>query len=192
MTKKLLYQLDNDLRCSLQGFFSQRDCDAFDHEVGKGKGLLDSDGREVVRFEPPSTIIVCRGYRWDGCSPKLNVLDLFWIGTPDGCIIGSERPRDRKDEPTDIPISQERITHIASAVHDVLGYCKYDNAMPALFRAPPKPQRDLWFTDGRRNRDRLFLELLKLKKHRLRWVYYTFVCLLGPLYDLVSGVESTS
>ena len=45
------------------------------------------------------------GYAWDGCTPKLNIFDLFLIGTPDGrTIVNTGKP----------------ITYYASLVHDVL------------------------------------------------------------------------
>jgi len=45
-----------------------------------------------------------RGYAWDGCSPKINFMDITW-GTPDG----------RLDPNTEKPI-----TYYASMFHDVL------------------------------------------------------------------------
>lgn len=190
--KKLLYQLEQDLACSFDGIFTPSECEQFDREVGDGISLLDTQGRKVVTFQKPRTIIVARGYRWDGCSPKLHCIDLFWVGTPDGIIIGSERPFTGPDQDRDIPITHERVTHLASVVHDVLGYCKYDTSMPSLFRAPNKPQLELWGSNGRRNRDHLFFELLKRKDHWivLAWIYYTSVRILGPLYDLFFGITS--
>jgi hypothetical protein len=188
-SKKLLYQLEQDLFCTIDGVFSDVECDRFDAEVGDGVCLRDSDGREVVSFHMPRMIRVSKGYRWDGCSPKINVLDLFWIGTPDGLIVGSERPLQGPDLDSHIPITDERVTHLASCVHDVLGYCKYDENMPTLFRASlDKP--DLWRSQGRRNRDLLFLELLKTKGHGLAFVYYFFVISAGPVYDFLRGVHS--
>lgn len=187
--KKLLYQLEQDLFCTIDGLFSDVDCERFDTEVRDGICLRDSDGREVVSFHKPRTIKVSKGYRWDGCSPKINVFDLFWIGTPDGLIVGSERPQDGPDQDLHIPITHERVTHLASCVHDVLGYCKYDEGMPTLFRASlDKP--DLWRSHGRRNRDLLFLNLLKKKGHRLAFMYYFFVIFAGPIYDLLRGIHS--
>lgn len=29
---------------------------------------------------------ISKGYAWDGATPKFSILDLFWIGTPDGCL----------------------------------------------------------------------------------------------------------
>ncbi len=43
-------------------------------------------------------------YAWDGCTPKINVLDFFVVGTPDG---------------RQLP-NGERITQRASLVHDAL------------------------------------------------------------------------
>lgn len=186
-TKKLLYQLEQDYSCEFSKVFKPEECARFDEEVGKeGKTLSDTDGREILTLKAPCTIIVHRGYRWDGCSPKFNFLwlDLFWVGTPDGLMIGSERPRQGPDEAKHIPITHERVTHLASVVHDVLGYCKNKAEMPELFKAV---DRDLWFSPSRRRRDLLFLELLKRKNHTLRWIYYLATVLLGPFYDLILG-----
>jgi hypothetical protein len=188
--KKLLYQLEHEVVCSIDHIFDREECRQFDSEVGNGIALMDTDGRLVVRFAQPAMIIVAKGYRWDGCSPKFNILDLSWIGTPDGAIIGSERPTQGPDADCHIPITHERVTHRASVVHDVLGYCKYDSKMPSLFRAS-REERDLWLSRGRRNRDRLFFELLKMKNHRLARVYFFAVYLLGPLYDLWRGIHSS-
>lgn len=49
-------------------------------------------------------ITVKKDYAWDGCSPKFNVLDLFWVGTPDGAM--------NENKP---------VTYYASLVHDALG-----------------------------------------------------------------------
>ncbi len=97
--KKLLYQLEHDLTVRLdkdpcKGIFDDRDLKDFNEDIGvEGKKLTDTECRLVVSFRQPSTIIVAKGYRWDGCSPKFHFLDLFWFGTPDGIIVGSERPK---------------------------------------------------------------------------------------------------
>lgn len=187
--KKLLYQLEDSVACSIDGVFTKEECDQFDREIGKEVTLYDTDGRPVVSFRVPRTIIVSKGYRWDGCSPKFNIFDLFWVGTPDGLIIGSERPRECEDRLSSLPITHERVTHLASCVHDVLGYCKYDKAMPTLFRAI-EGKKDLWQTYGRRNRDRLFFELLKRKEHKLGRIYFMAVSIFGPLHDLLLGTHS--
>ena len=189
--KKLLYQLEQDYSCDFSKLFTATECKKFDEDVGEdGKVFVDTDGREVLTLKSPCTIIVHRGYRWDGCSPKFNFLwlDLFWVGTPDGLIIGSERPKEEPDEAKHIPITHERVTHLASVVHDVLGYCKKDPKMPEIFKAQGK---DLWFSPSRRRRDLLFLDLLSRKKHTLRWVYYAATVLFGPFYNFIFGTSST-
>lgn len=177
MVKKLLYQLEQDYWCDFSGVFSPTDEQQFNNAVGaNGISFLDDECYTVLTFRSPCTIVVHKGYRWDGCSPKYNILDLFWVGTPDGSIVGSDRP--------EIPITHERVTHLASVVHDVLGYCKRKPGMPELFSAHG---RDLWCSPGRRNRDWLFLQLLERKQHALRCFYYFAVILFGPLHDLMFG-----
>lgn len=45
------------------------------------------------------------GYAWDGCSPKINILDIALVGTPDGRInVNTGKP----------------VTYYASLLHDVL------------------------------------------------------------------------
>lgn len=45
------------------------------------------------------------GYAWDGCSPKLNIFDIFLLGTPDGRInVNIGKP----------------VTYYASLIHDIL------------------------------------------------------------------------
>lgn len=191
MAKKLLYQLKQDYSCNFSNFFSPAERKEFDEDVGgMGKVFEDTEGRKVLTLKPPCTITVHQGYRWDGCSPKFNFLwlDLFWVGTPDGLIIGSDHPREGPDEARHIPIARERVTHLASLVHDALGYCKRDPKMPELFKAQGK---DLWFSPGRRRRDLLFLELLRRKQHTLRHIYYVATALFGPFYDLVFGQSSS-
>ncbi len=64
----------------------------------------DQDDKTRLEIKLDGTIIVKKDYAWDGCSPKLNVLDLFWVGTPDGAL--------NQNKP---------ITYYASLVHDALG-----------------------------------------------------------------------
>ena len=190
-TKKLLYQLEQDYSCNFSNLFTPEERDRFNREVGtNGIVFSDTDNRKVLTLMSPCTIIVHRGYRWDGCSPKWNFLwlDLFWIGIPDGLIIGSERPQEEPDDARHIPITQERVTHLASVVHDVLGYCKKDPEMPTLFKAE---DTDLWLSSSRQRRDLLFLDLLRRKEHKLRWVYYIATVVFGPLFDLIFGKSST-
>ena len=188
--KRLLYQLEQNYSCDFSNLFTATEREKFNAEVREiGKVFVDTDNRGILTLRSPCTVIVHRGYRWDGCSPKFNFLwlDLFWVGTPDGLIIGSERPKEGPDEAKHIPITHERVTHLASVVHDVLGYLWGDPEMPKIFRAQGK---DLWFSPSRRRRDLLFLELLRRNKHTLRWVYYAATTLLGPFYDLIFGESS--
>ena len=61
-----------------------------------------------LKIKQDGTIIVKKGYAWDGCSPKLSIFDLFWLGTPDGGL--------KEGKP---------ITYYASLVHDALGqFCE--------------------------------------------------------------------
>lgn len=69
----------------------QKDFDfTVDHKIQSSKIWL-RDGERVLgyagyRKDTLSYIRVFEGYAWDGASPKFSVLDLFWIGTPDGCL----------------------------------------------------------------------------------------------------------
>lgn len=71
------------------------------------------------------TITVKKDYAWDGCSPKLNILGLFWIGIPDGAL----------DE-------GKPATYYATLVHDALGQFCEENDYPFDRR-----QRDLIFKE---------------------------------------------
>lgn len=186
--KKLLYQLANDYSCNLGRFFDQATRDRFREEVPEPRTFLDSDGKKVLTLLPDMTAIVHKGYRWDGCSPKFSIFDLFWIGTPDGVIVGSDRRTDAQGNELDPPIASERITHKASAIHDVLGYCKRDPQMPSLFRSPEG--QDLWLTSGRVARDKVFLEILLEKEFFFAPVYHAATTWLGPFYDLFLGQTS--
>ncbi|MFC2102462.1 hypothetical protein ACFLS7_05665 [Bacteroidota bacterium] len=70
--------------------------------VGRGSS------HEWLEITDDGTILVkgshLKGYAWDGCSPKVNFIDLI-IGTPDG----------RFDVETD-----KQITYYASMIHDAL------------------------------------------------------------------------
>ncbi len=83
-----------------------------DYEWNCGHSLADdvdfSDGnRGKLRLQllKDGTIRVKEGYAWDGCSPKINIFDLFMIGTPDGII----------DSGTGMPK-----TYHATLIHDAL------------------------------------------------------------------------
>ncbi|MES2129940.1 MAG: hypothetical protein V4463_21910 [Pseudomonadota bacterium] len=62
------------------------------------------------------TIAIKAGYAWDGCSPCISVLGLFYLGTPDGA------------EHLGV-----RATYHASLVHDVL--CQWRADMPSPKRS---------------------------------------------------------
>ncbi len=64
----------------------------------------DSEGKVRLIIETGGKITVTRGYRWNGCSPKLYAFDLIF-GTPDG-VTHSE---------TGLPKTYE-----ASLIHDAL------------------------------------------------------------------------
>ena len=78
-----------------------------------------------LEIKKDGTITVKEGYAWDGCSPKFNILDLFWVGTPDGAL----------DE-------GKPITYYASLVHDALGQFREEKEMPF-----DRQQRDLIFAE---------------------------------------------
>ncbi|MGK7912802.1 MAG: hypothetical protein AB4050_15215 [Synechococcus sp.] len=190
--KKLRYQLEHDYHCDFSKLFKPDERELFNSQVGAmGISFHDTEGRLILTLKSPCTIIVHRGYRWDGCSPKFNFLwlDLFWIGTPDGLIIGSERPEEGHDQLRDIPITNERVTSLASMVHDVLGYCKKEGEMPDLFKAQA---REYWWTPSRLRRDYLFFDLLRRKNFRLSRLYYLATISFGPIYDLIFGMSSVS
>ena len=75
----------------------------------KSLSFKDDSGRTWMTIEPYTSeeiqITIMKDYAWDGCSPKINVLDLFHIGSPDGVIdITTGKPK----------------TYYASLVHDAL------------------------------------------------------------------------
>jgi hypothetical protein len=78
-----------------------------------------------LEIKKDGMIIVKKDYAWDGCSPKLSIFDLFWVGTPDGAL-DEEKP----------------ITYYASLVHDALGQFSDRPEMPFN-----RQQRDLIFKE---------------------------------------------
>lgn len=64
----------------------------------------DKGGVTRVKLRRPNLLVVTQGYAWDGCSPKVCILDIV-IGTPDGVI--DSRTKQPK-------------TYYASLVHDAL------------------------------------------------------------------------
>lgn len=64
----------------------------------------DRKGKVRLIIEAGGRLTVTRGYAWNGCSPKICIVDLL-LGTPDGAVYG----------PTG-----KRKTYFASMVHDAL------------------------------------------------------------------------
>ncbi len=64
----------------------------------------DRKGKVRLIIEAGGELTVTRGYAWNGCSPKISILDLLF-GTPEGAVYG----------PTG-----KRKTYFASMVHDAL------------------------------------------------------------------------
>lgn len=64
-----------------------------------------------------NTMYITKGYSWDGCTPKLKIGDLGYIGTPDGSL----------DLDTGLPL-----TYYCSLVHDVLYQFKSEHEITRL------------------------------------------------------------
>jgi len=71
----------------------------------------DKKGNLWLTITKSGQLKIKKDYSWDGCSIKINIFDLFWIGTPDGLI----------DTKTGKPI-----TYYASMVHDSLYQFKHN------------------------------------------------------------------
>ena len=63
-----------------------------------------SYGNDWISIDPDGDIHVKKGYAWNGCSPKINFLDMI-IGTPEGSIN---------------PATGKPKTYYASMIHDAL------------------------------------------------------------------------
>lgn len=74
------------------------------YRVGRDYAFRDKKGRVRLVITAEGLIVVTRGYAWDGCTPKVCVLDLV-LGTPDG-VVSSRTGRPK--------------TYHASLVHDAL------------------------------------------------------------------------
>jgi hypothetical protein len=72
--------------------------------VAEDLAFKDKNGTTRLILRRPSTIIVTKGYAWDGCSPKFCIVDIL-VGTPDGAV----------DSTTKQPKA-----YYASLVHDAL------------------------------------------------------------------------
>jgi len=87
-----IYHLEQDIRYETHLKF------------GDGRALLDRAGVRRLELHPDGSIIILKGYAWDGCTPKFNVSDIL-VGTPDGVPhVRTQRPK----------------TYYASLVHDAL------------------------------------------------------------------------
>ncbi|MBW4640113.1 MAG: hypothetical protein KME05_18170 [Gloeocapsa sp. UFS-A4-WI-NPMV-4B04] len=163
---KWLFELKEDYKCMLAEFINDDELQELKSELREDKDFFAPRGssKPRLRITKEGEIIVFQGYAWDGNSPKINFLDLFWIGTPDG-IQTHNRP----------------ITYYASLIHDVLGQFKREPEMLSRFKSTESPE--LWFSKGRRGRDGLYLSMLKNENFMFRHLYYLAVSLAGPLYD---------
>ncbi|MGD1937030.1 MAG: hypothetical protein ACFCA4_05685 [Cyanophyceae cyanobacterium] len=163
-----LFTLKEAYRCQLSDYLDTRSLSQLKGEVREDIDFIDGGPWPQVRarITPQGELIILKGYSWDGNSPKVNVLDLFWLGTPDGI----------RNVKTDKPV-----TYYASLVHDVLGQFKNDPKMPSLFRSNPV---DFWFAPGKLGRDTLYLKMLQADDFALSWIYFLAVSLLGPLSNV--------
>jgi len=98
----LLYTLPSDLIITRIGRRNDKDFDFKDN------------GKTWLTIKEDGTIIVRKGYSWNGCSPRISVLDLFSIGTPNGVV-----------DHTGLPMTYE-----ASCVHDALYQFLFHPNMP--------------------------------------------------------------
>ena len=67
----------------------------------------------LINISASGLLTVQPGFLWNGCDWKINILDIWIIGTPDGIIN---------------PSSGLPLTYYASMVHDIL--CKYKEKLP--------------------------------------------------------------
>ena len=72
-------------------FKLQKDFDFTANVKIKANKIWLRDGERVLGFaeyrkNDRTYIRIFEGYAWDGATPKLSIFDLFWIGTPDGCL----------------------------------------------------------------------------------------------------------
>ncbi|MBI5584548.1 MAG: hypothetical protein HY892_12070 [Deltaproteobacteria bacterium] len=73
-------------------------------EVSQDLVFRDAEGKVRLVVEVGGRLTVMAGYAWNGCSPKVCVLDIL-VGTPDGAV------HERTGKPK---------TYFASMVHDAL------------------------------------------------------------------------
>ncbi|MEQ6166935.1 DUF1353 domain-containing protein [Ekhidna sp. MALMAid0563] len=94
-----------------------------------------------------------RGYAWDGCTPKFNLLHITW-GNFDGKMI-------KHKETVSGKTTYHPMTYYASMVHDVL--YQYKRCVPVT----------------RKEADLIFYQQLKEAKFMWAWFFYAGVRLFG-------------
>ena len=162
---KWLFTLEHNYTYNLRPLLTPKQWTQWQSDVPKSLDFYDDapKPRKWLTLQPNGNAIVYKGYSWDGNSPKFNILDFFWLGTPDG-IRHANKP----------------VTYYASLLHDILGQFKHHPNMPTLFRAKG---RDLWENKGRQGRDLVYYRTLEKAQFLWRGVYVRFVFLCGPFYD---------
>ena len=102
--KKLVMPIRSTSSKKVYKFVHRRD----EYLITNLTGISYEDPEGWFKIEDNGTIHICgnrqKGYAWDGCTPKFEILDLV-IGTPDG----------RLDY-----FTTEPITYYASMVHDII------------------------------------------------------------------------
>lgn len=74
------------------------------HQVSEDMAFVDKTGRLRLEIERDGRIRVLKGYAWDGCTPKICLLDIV-LGVPDG-VVDSDTKKPK--------------TYYASLIHDAL------------------------------------------------------------------------
>lgn len=118
MASRYIFKLTNDYQFKSHKVVKNLDENLYFYDRRKNPKL-----RLIIAEN--GTITVKKDYAWDGCSPKICVLDLFWLGTPDG-VINENKP----------------VTYYASLVHDALGQFSQRDNMPFN-----RQERDLIFLE---------------------------------------------
>jgi len=77
----------NRLKSNTHKFYLEKDF-SFNTNipVGKDYSFGDGEGNEVMHISKEGIITVRKGFKWDGCSPKIRIGDIGYIGTPDGTL----------------------------------------------------------------------------------------------------------
>lgn len=88
----------------------------------------ENDGEVRLKIAQNGDITVIADYAWDGCSPKIKVMDWVYLGTPDGTM----------DWATGKPVTWE-----ASMIHDALYQFRQHADMPFTRRDMDEIFRDI-------------------------------------------------